>query len=67
VSKKPTPALGNLVGMGVTVGLLVGAGIGGGYWLDETFKTGLLFMLVGLGLGMAAAGAVLYFGIREFL
>jgi F0F1-type ATP synthase assembly protein I len=46
---------------------LVGAGIGGGYWLDETFKTGLLFMLVGLGLGMAAAGAVLYFGIREFL
>ncbi len=67
MSKKPAPGLGNLVGLGVSVGLLIGAGIGGGYWLDETFKTGLLFTFVGLGLGMAVAAAVMYFGIREFL
>jgi len=60
VSSKPTPSLATLLGMGVT-------GVGGGYWLDETFKTGVLFTFVGLGLGIVAAVAAVYFEIRAFL
>lgn len=53
--------------MGVTTALCVGVGVGGGYWLDGTFKTGLTFTFVGLGLGIAAAVAAVYFQIRAFL
>jgi hypothetical protein len=53
--------------MGVSTALCVGAGVGGGYWLDETLKTGLTFTFVGLGLGIVAAVAAVYFEIRAFL
>jgi F0F1-type ATP synthase assembly protein I len=67
MSRKPTPSLATLLGMGVTTALLVGAGVGGGYLLDETFKTGVLFTFVGLALGTVAAVAAVYFEIRGFL
>ncbi len=67
VSSKPTPSLATLLGMGVSTALCVGAGVGGGYWLDETLKTGLTFTFVGLGLGIVAAVAAVYFEIRAFL
>jgi hypothetical protein len=53
--------------MGVTTALCVVAGVGGGHWLDETLKTGLLFTFVGLALGVVLAVAVVYFGIRQYL
>jgi Putative F0F1-ATPase subunit Ca2+/Mg2+ transporter len=67
VSNKPAPSVANLLGMGVTTALCVGAGVGGGYWLDETLKTGLLFTFVGLGLGTVAAVVAVYFEIKAFL
>ena len=67
MSSKPTPSLATLLGMGVTTALCVGAGVGGGYWLDETFNTGALFTFVGLALGIVAAVAAVYFEIRAFL
>jgi hypothetical protein len=67
VSNKPTPSLATLLGMGVTTALCVVAGVGGGHWLDGTFKTGLVFTFVGLVLGVVVAVAVVYFRIRQFL
>jgi hypothetical protein len=67
VSSKPTPSVANLLGLGLTTALCVVAGVGGGHWLDETLKTGLVFTFVGLVLGVAVAVAVVYFGIRQFL
>jgi hypothetical protein len=56
-----------LLGMGITAALCLGAGVGGGYWLDETFRTGLLFTFIGVVLGIAAAVAAVYFEIKVFL
>lgn len=67
MNSKPGPSLVTLLGMGVTTALCVGVGIGGGYWLDETLNTGLTFTFVGLGVGIAAAIAAVYFEIRAFL
>jgi hypothetical protein len=67
VSSKPTPSLGALLGMGVSMALCIAAGFGGGYWLDETFKTGLVFIFVGLFLGIVAAVAVVYFEVKTYL
>lgn len=67
MSEKPTPSLATLLGMGVTTALCVGAGVGGGYWLDEVLKTGLTFTFVGLGLGVLAAVAAVYFEVKAFL
>lgn len=67
MSKKPSPSIGTLLGMGVSTALCLGVGVGGGYWLDETFKTGLLLTFVGLVLGMVAAVAVVYLEVKAFL
>jgi membrane protein DedA with SNARE-associated domain len=45
----------SLIGMGISTAVCVIAGFGGGYWLDEKLKTGVLFTLVGLAVGIAAA------------
>jgi len=67
VSSKPPPSAVTLLGMGITAALCLGAGVGGGYWLDETFKTGLLLTFIGLVLGIGAAIAALYLEIKNFL
>jgi hypothetical protein len=67
VSSKPAPSLGTLLGMGVTTALCVAAGLGCGYWLDTTFKTGIVLTFVGLFLGIVAAVAAVYFEIRRYL
>ncbi len=67
MSDKPTPSLATLLGMGVTTALCVGAGVGGGYWLDGVLKTGLTFTFVGLALGVFAAVAAVYFEVKPFL
>jgi F0F1-type ATP synthase assembly protein I len=53
--------------MGVTTALCIAAGIGGGYWLDRAFRTGVLLTFVGLALGLVAAVAAVYFEIKTFL
>lgn len=67
VSRKPTPSAMTLLSMGVTAALCVGIGVGGGYWLDEKFKTGLVLTLVGLALGLIAAVVAMYLEIKPFL
>ena len=67
MSTKPSPSVGTLLGMGVTTALCLGAGVGGGYWLDETFKTGLVLTFVGLVLGTAAAVMAVYLEVKRFL
>jgi len=56
-----------LLSMGVTTALCVGVGVGGGYWLDQTFKTGLILTFVGLVLGVIAAVTAVYLEIKPFL
>ena len=67
VSRKPSPSFSTLIGMGVTTALCIAVGVGGGYWLDRTFRTGALLTFVGLALGMVAAGVAVYFEIKSFL
>jgi hypothetical protein len=67
VSRKPSPSFTTLLGMGVTTALCIAAGIGGGYWLDRAFRTGVLLTFVGLALGLVAAVAAVYFEIKTFL
>jgi len=67
VSRKPSPSFSTLIGMGVTTALCVAVGVGGGYWLDRTFRTGELLTFVGLALGVAAAVAAVYLEIKTFL
>lgn len=67
MSRKPTPSGMTLLSMGVTTALCVGVGVGGGYWLDQTFKTGLILTFVGLVLGVIAAVTAVYLEIKPFL
>jgi uncharacterized protein YneF (UPF0154 family) len=41
--------------MGVSMAVCVLAGIGGGYWLDQRLKTGVVLTFVGLAVGIAVA------------
>lgn len=67
VSKKPSPSFSTLIGMGVATALCIAVGVGGGYWLDRTFHTGVLLTFVGLAVGVVGAAAVIYSDIRTFL
>lgn len=67
VGRKPSPSLGTLIGMGVTTALCIAVGVGGGYWLDRTFHTGVVLTFVGLALGLVAAGVVVYSDVKTFL
>ncbi len=67
MSSKPPPSPGTLLGMGITAAICLGAGIGGGYWLDATLRTGILLTFLGLVVGMVAAVAAVYLEIRTFL
>ena len=67
VSSKPPPSFSTLIGMGVATALCIAVGVGGGYWLDRTFHTGVLLTFVGLGLGVIVAVAVTYSDIKSFL
>jgi hypothetical protein len=67
VSKKPSPSFNTLIGMGVTTALCIAVGVGGGYWLDRTFQTGVLLTFVGLAIGLVAAVVAVYIEIKTFL
>ena len=67
VSKKPSPGFSTLIGMGVTSALCVAIGLGGGYWLDRTFNTGVVLTFCGLAVGMASAAVANYFVIKTYL
>jgi hypothetical protein len=56
-----------LLGMGVTIAVCVVGGFAGGHWLDEKFKTGVLFGLLGLAVGIAVAVMAVYAQFRKSL
>ncbi len=63
----PGPSWYDLAGMGVVAGLCVAAGVGGGYWVSSAHGGGLVPILVGLALGLAAATAYAVYKIRSNL
>jgi hypothetical protein len=67
VSKRPSPSFSTLIGMGIATALCIAVGVGGGYWLDKTFHTGVLLTFIGLALGLVAAGVVIYSDVKMFL
>jgi F0F1-type ATP synthase assembly protein I len=57
----------SLLTMGATSALLLVAGFGLGWWIDGLAHTSPAFVLVGMALGLGAAGAYTYVEIRKFL
>jgi hypothetical protein len=53
--------------MGVTTAICVVGGFAGGHWLDETFKTGVLFAFLGLAVGIAVAASAIYAQFKKYL
>lgn len=49
-----------LVGVGWYVAICIVGGVWGGAWLDDKLGTSPLFLLIGLMLGIAVAGAGVY-------
>ena len=60
-------SLGELIGIGLTAALCLGAGVGGGYWVGSATGAGTVSVLTGLCLGIAAAVAVMYLTIKRNL
>jgi ATP synthase protein I len=48
------------LGIGTSLAVTVGLGVGIGYWLDKKFGTEPVLFLVGAGLGLVAAGVQFY-------
>lgn len=48
------------LGIGTSLAVTVGLGVGVGYWLDRRFGTEPVFFLVGALLGLVAAGVQFY-------
>lgn len=61
------PGLGELIGLGLTAGLLVAFGVGGGYWIGQVTGAGVTITFVGLGVGVAIALVAMYARIRRYL
>lgn len=60
------PELGDLLSMGLTIALCVMAGFGLGWLVDLPFGTFPVFALVGLLLGVIAAGGFVYRMFKRF-
>ena len=67
MASRPTPTLVDLAGVGLTAGACVGIGVGVGYWIAETHRSGAVGTFVGLGIGVVAAVAATYFKVRRYL
>lgn len=63
-SKPPSPL--QLIGIGSTIAALVAGGMIIGWLIDEQADTFPIFTLVGLAIGMTAAGHQLYSMFRKF-
>ncbi|MGH9170481.1 MAG: AtpZ/AtpI family protein [Acidimicrobiales bacterium] len=63
------PALNSytLLGMGVTTAVCVVGGFAGGRWLDEQFKTGVLFAFLGLAVGIVVAALTFWARLKKNL
>lgn len=60
------PGLGDLLSLGMTFAGCVVVGFGLGWWADQPFRTFPAFALVGLALGVVAAGAFFYQLVKRY-
>jgi len=67
VTKPPSPALVELIGLGLISAGCIAAGVGGGYWIGATTGAGDVVTFAGLGIGMVAAVAATYYKLKKFL
>ena len=51
------------IGIGWYIGLCIVLGVGGGIWLDNKIHTGVIFTLLGLGIGLILA----FWGVYRIL
>lgn len=61
------PELSTLLGLGVSIAAFLVAGLGLGWWLDSLLDTLPVFIMVGLALGIAGAGAYVYVQFKKFM
>ena len=61
------PSWSDLLGIGVASAVLVGAGFGLGWWIDGLTDSSPTFVLVGILVGIVAAGAYTWAEIRKFM
>jgi len=52
--------------LGVASAFCIGAGVGGGYWIEVSTTAGTGVVFAGLGIGLLAAFALNYFTIKRF-
>jgi F0F1-type ATP synthase assembly protein I len=57
---KQQTAMGLALGIGFNIAVPLALFVLGGVWLDSTFKTAPIFILVGVFLGLFASGYYLY-------
>lgn len=61
------PELSTLLGLGVSIAAFLVVGLGLGWWLDSLLDTLPVFIMVGLALGIAGAGAYVYVQFKKFM
>ena len=64
---KPLPGAVAFLGMGLSAAVCVAIGVGLGLWADSAWHTAPVLLIVGLLLGVAAAGAMVVGQIRKYL
>jgi F0F1-type ATP synthase assembly protein I len=64
---KPLPGAAAFLGMGLSAAVCVGLGVALGVWGDSTWHTAPLLLMIGLGLGLVAAVALVVTQIRQYL
>ncbi len=63
---KEAPDLGTFVVLGTTTAVLIALGLGIGYLADRSLNTLPLFMLIGLGLGVAGSIATVVNELKKY-
>jgi F0F1-type ATP synthase assembly protein I len=56
-----------LLNIGAACALMLGAGVGLGWWIDSLLNTSPIFVVVGIALGIAAGASYTVVQIRSFL
>lgn len=67
MNKRPGPTWFQLAGLGTTSALCLLAGVGGGYLIAASTRTGAAVIFAGLAFGIVAAVAATYFMIKRYL
>ncbi|HEY0637371.1 MAG TPA: AtpZ/AtpI family protein [Pseudonocardiaceae bacterium] len=67
MSRPSGPELSTLLGLGITIAVILVAGIGLGWLLDEVLNTLPVFLMIGLALGITGAGGYVYVQFKKLM